>query len=331
MKILVTGGCGFIGSHFVRHVQEAHPGDEIVNLDALTYAGRLDNLEGIRESGYRFVHGNICDRPLVERLFGEHRFDAVVNFAAETHVDNSIAGPRVFIETNVTGTLNLLECAIGAWKREPAAFAQRRFVQISTDEVYGELPEDRPGMRFTEETPLKPSSPYSASKTGADLLAFAYLRTYGLPAVVTRCSNNYGPNQDFEKLIPLMISRALAGEGLPVYGDGKNVRDWIHVRDHCAGVDAALRRGKPGEVYNLGSDNERKNIEIVKLVLKILNKPETLIRYVADRPGHDRRYAIDGAKARRELGWASRIPFEQGLQETVQWYERKLQSARKGA
>lgn len=309
-NILVTGGAGFIGSNFVRHMLEVHPNYSIVNLDKLTYAGNLENLEDVNDHPkYRFVRGDICDRNLVESVIREHSIDTVVNFAAESHVDRSIMGPAIFIETNVAGTNILLELT--------NEYHVKRFIQISTDEVYGSL---GPEGKFTEETPLRPNSPYAASKAAADLLALAYHHTYGTPVIVTRCSNNYGPYQFPEKLIPLMIANALSNKPLPVYGDGRNVRDWLHVRDHCAAVDLVLHKGKPGEVYNIGGNNEWKNIDLVKFLLKKLEKPESLITFVKDRPGHDRRYAIDSAKIERELGWKPRYTFEEGLSETIDWY-----------
>ena len=322
MKVLVTGGCGFIGSHFVRRLVRAYPDHEILNLDLLTYAGKPENVRDIVSPRYRLVKGNITDQLHVTQLFKIHDFDAVVNFAAESHVDNSIKGPRIFVETNVTGTLNLLECAYQHWKTRPDWTEKCRFVQISTDEVYGSLPENEPEKRFTEESALAPSSPYSASKAAADHLALAYRRTYGMPVLVTRSSNNFGPNQDREKLIPLMVTNALRNRALPVYGDGRNVRDWIYVEDHCAAVDEVLHRGRAGEIYNIGADSERRNIDIVKMILEILGKPESLIEYVTDRPGHDRRYAIDSAKIRRELGWRPAHAFEKALEATVNAYRR---------
>jgi dTDP-glucose 4,6-dehydratase len=308
--ILVTGGCGFIGSNFIRYYHEAHPEDKVINLDKLTYAGNPANLAGLDTLPfYHFIHGDICHRGTVDALFLEHRVDAVVNFAAETHVDRSITGPAVFIETNAGGTNVLLDAA-----REHGI---GRFVQVSTDEVYGSL---GPEGKFTEETPLHPNSPYAASKAAGDLLALAYHHTHGLPVMITRCSNNYGPYQFPEKLIPLMISNALAGRQLPVYGDGLNVRDWLHARDHCAAVDLVLRNGRPGAVYNVGGGNERRNIDLVKLLLKLLGKPESLISFVKDRPGHDRRYAIDASQIRAELGWKPEIAFEEGIARTVEWY-----------
>lgn len=289
---------------------EVHPNYSIVNLDKLTYAGNLENLEDVNDHPkYRFVRGDICDRNLVESVIREHSIDTVVNFAAESHVDRSIMGPAIFIETNVAGTNILLELT--------NEYHVKRFIQISTDEVYGSL---GPEGKFTEETPLRPNSPYAASKAAADLLALAYHHTYGTPVIVTRCSNNYGPYQFPEKLIPLMIANALSNKPLPVYGDGWNVRDWLHVRDHCAAVDLVLHKGKPGEVYNIGGNNEWKNIDLVKFLLKKLEKPESLITFVKDRPGHDRRYAIDSAKIERELGWKPRYTFEEGLSETIDWY-----------
>ncbi|HVP66959.1 MAG TPA: dTDP-glucose 4,6-dehydratase [Anaeromyxobacteraceae bacterium] len=310
MRVLVTGGSGFIGSNLVRLLLAERPGWRVVNLDRLTYAGNPENLADLSgHPAYRFVKGDICDGALVGGLLREEKVEAILHLAAESHVDRSILEPAVFIETNVRGTQVLLEAA-----RE---LQVGRFLQVSTDEVYGSL---GPTGLFTEETPLAPSSPYSASKAGSDLLALAYAHTFRVPVVVTRCSNNYGPYQFPEKLIPLMIANALRDEPLPVYGDGMNVRDWIHVEDHCRGLLAALERGKAGEVYNLGGRSERHNIDIVRQVLGILGKPESLIRFVKDRPGHDRRYAIDPSKAERELGFSPRRRFEEGLRDTVAWY-----------
>jgi dTDP-glucose 4,6-dehydratase len=310
MNILVTGGCGFIGSNFIRYMLEKHPDYSIVNLDKLTYAGNPENLKGIdRLPQYHFVKSDICDRNAVSSLMKEYHIDSIVNFAAESHVDRSILGPAVFIETNITGTANLLELA-----RE---FKVHRFIQVSTDEVYGSL--GATGT-FSETSPLHPNSPYSASKTSADLLGLAYYHTFELPVIVTRCSNNYGPYQFPEKLIPLMIANAIDGKSLPVYGDGLNVRDWLYVKDHCIAIDLVLQKGVPGEVYNIGGKNEWKNIDIVKLLLRRLNKPESLIAYVKDRQGHDRRYAIDASKIERELGWNATVSFEKGMSETVDWY-----------
>ena len=310
MVLLVTGGCGFIGSNFIRYYHDAHPDHKVVNLDKLTYAGNPANLADLESLPfYVFVKGDICDREAVDASLREHGVEAVINFAAETHVDRSITGPAVFMETNAGGTNVLLDAA-----REHGV---GRFVQVSTDEVYGSLGDE--GV-FTEHTPLHPNSPYAASKAAGDLLVQAYHHTYGLPAMITRCSNNYGPYQFPEKLIPLMISNAIAGKSLPVYGDGLNVRDWLHVRDHCIAVDLVLQKGRPGEAYNIGGRNEWRNIDIVKLLLRTLGKPESLITFVKDRPGHDRRYAIDASKIGRELGWKPSIAFEDGLGETVQWY-----------
>jgi len=308
--LLVTGGCGFIGSNFIRFHLQSHPEQKIVNLDKLTYAGNPGNLAGLEDHpSYTFVRGDICDRKAVGSVVQDHGIGAIANFAAETHVDRSISGPAVFMETNVGGTNVLLDVA--------KEHAITRFVQVSTDEVYGSL---GPDGKFTEETPLHPNSPYAASKAAGDLLARAYHHTYGLPVMITRCSNNYGPYQFPEKLIPLMIANALGGRKLPVYGDGQNVRDWLHVRDHCHAVDLVLRKGRPGEVYNIGGENEWKNLDLVKLLLSRLNKPESLIEFVRDRPGHDRRYAIDASKIGREMGWKPSVSFEQGLTETVAWY-----------
>lgn len=308
--LLVTGGCGFIGSNFIRLVLVEEPGTSILNLDKLTYAGNPENLADVAaDPRYRFVQGDICDRATVDRLLGEQPIEAVVNFAAESHVDRSILDSTPFIQTNIVGTQTLLDAARAA--------GIPRYLQVSTDEVYGSLGETG---AFTETTPLDPSSPYSASKAAADLLVQAAHRTFRLPAIVTRCSNNYGPCQFPEKLIPLFIARALRDEPLPVYGDGKNVRDWIHVEDHCRGILAALRRGRPGEVYNFGGRCELQNIDLTQQLLAALGKPQTLIRFVADRPGHDHRYAIDCSKAERELGWRPRIDFETGLTSTIAWY-----------
>jgi dTDP-glucose 4,6-dehydratase len=307
--LLVTGGAGFIGSAFVRLVLERRH-CAVVTLDALTYAGNIHNLEQVRHSPrHTFVHGDIRDDELVARLLADHRVDAVVNFAAETHVDRSISGVADFVSTNVVGTLSLLECARAA--------GVRRFVQVSTDEVYGSLGRD--GF-FTEESPIQPNSPYSASKAGADMLVRSFVHTYGLDAVITRCSNNYGPYQFPEKLIPLMVANALAGKPLPVYGSGENVRDWIYVDDHALGVLAALEGGLPGAVYNFGAREERRNIDIVRAILELTGRDDSLIRYVADRPGHDWRYAIDPARAEQELGWKPATSFADGLRRTVEWY-----------
>ena len=309
MKILVTGGAGFIGSNFVRYLVEEHPGDSILNLDLLTYAGNLDNLTGLEgREKFRFVRGDITDLGLLEELFSEG-VDGVVNFAAESHVDRSIEDPARFLHTNVFGTQALLETA--------QRFRVERFLQVSTDEVYGSL--EGKG-RSDEESPLAPNSPYAASKASADLLCRAYWKTYGLPVLITRCSNNYGPYQFPEKLIPLFITNALAGETLPVYGDGLYVRDWIYVRDHCRALDRVLREGRAGEVYNIGADEERTNLEITETILRALDKEVSLIRHVKDRPGHDRRYAIDSSKIRRELDWRPETSFSDGMERTVAWY-----------
>jgi dTDP-glucose 4,6-dehydratase len=311
MNVLVTGGAGFIGSNLVRLLLAERPGWRVVVLDKLTYAGNAENLAGLDgDPRYRFVRGDVCDGPLVAELLRDEKIEAVLHLAAESHVDRSILEPAVFIETNVRGTQVLLEAA-----RE---LGVRRFLQVSTDEVYGSL---GPTGLFTEETPLAPTSPYSASKAASDLLALAYAHTFALPVVVTRCSNNYGPYQFPEKLIPLMIANAIRDLPLPVYGDGMNVRDWIHVEDHCRGLLAALERGRPGEVYNFGASSERHNVDIVRRVLDLLGKPHSLLQFVKDRPGHDRRYAIDAAKAARELGWSPRHSFDGALAETVRWYE----------
>ena len=311
-NILVTGGAGFIGSNFIYYELEKHPDRRIVCLDALTYAGNLETLErALKSKNFRFVKGDITDRKAVEALFLEESFDAVVNFAAESHVDRSIDEPEVFLKTNILGTQVLLDACR---KRDI------RFHQVSTDEVYGDLPLDRPDLFFTEETPIHTSSPYSASKAAADLLVTAYFRTYGAKVTISRCSNNYGPYHFPEKLIPLIIANALEGKELPVYGEGKNVRDWLYVRDHCKAIDLILEKGRLGEVYNIGGHNEKTNLEVVKTVLKILDKSEDLIRFVKDRPGHDMRYAIDPTKIRNELGWYPETTFEEGIKKTTQWY-----------
>ncbi|MEK4604526.1 MULTISPECIES: dTDP-glucose 4,6-dehydratase [Bacillus] len=310
MKVLVTGGAGFIGSNFVRYMVKKYPEYNIVNLDALTYAGNLENLKDIEElSNYKFIKGDIADRQFINQLFKEENFDYVLNFAAESHVDRSIINPDIFIQTNIQGTQVLLDAAKNA--------EVKKYLQVSTDEVYGTLGETG---YFTEETPLASNSPYSSSKAGADLLVRAYHETFGLPVNITRCSNNYGPFHFPEKLIPLMIINALNDKQLPVYGDGLNVRDWLHVEDHCQAIDLVLHKGKNGEVYNVGGNNERTNIEIVKTILKALDKPESLIKYVTDRPGHDRRYAIDATKLREELGWSPKYNFDTGIEQTIKWY-----------
>jgi dTDP-glucose 4,6-dehydratase len=309
-SVLVTGGAGFIGSNFVRHFLEAHADATLVSYDKLTYAGNLENLAGLEsQPRYVFVRGDICDREAVSNALKQHAVDTIVHFAAESHVDRSITGASVFVTTNILGTQILIDAA-----REHGI---ERFVHVSTDEVYGSL---GPTGKFTEETPLHPNSPYAASKASSDLLVLAAHHTFGFPAVVTRCSNNYGPYQFPEKLIPLMIANATDGKRLPVYGEGLNVRDWLYVADHCRAIDVVCDRGKTGEVYNIGGNNEWKNIDIVKLLLQKLGKPESLITYVKDRPGHDMRYAIDASKIARDLGWSPSVTFDVGLQKTVEWY-----------
>ena len=313
MKILVTGGAGFIGGNFIHYMVNKYPEDEIVNLDLLTYAGNLETLRAVEDKpNYRFVRGDIADRQFIFDLFEKEQFDVVINFAAETHVDRSITGPEIFVRTNVLGTTTLLDAS--------KEFGVKRYHQVSTDEVYGDLPLDRPDLFFTEETPIHTSSPYSSAKASADLFVMDYHRTFGLPVTISRCSNNYGPYQFPEKLIPLMISRALNDETLPVYGEGLNVRDWLHVYDHCVAIDLIIRKGRVGEVYNIGGHNERTNMEVVKAILQALGKPESLIRHVEDRKGHDRRYAIDPKKIETELGWVPAYHFETGLLDTIQWY-----------
>ena len=313
MKILVTGAAGFIGSNFMYYELDNHPEDEYVALDLLTYAGNLKNLDGIKDRpNYKFVRMDIRDRENIYKLFEEEKFDLVVNFAAESHVDRSIKDPEVFLRTNIIGTEVLMDACL--------KYGVERYHQVSTDEVYGDLPLDRPDLFFTEETPLHTSSPYSSSKASADLLVNAYHRTYGLKTTISRCSNNYGPYQFPEKMIPLMINNARHDKSLPVYGVGLNVRDWLHVYDHCSGIDLVMRKGAIGEVYNIGGHNERHNIEVVKTILKTLDKPESLITYVSDRKGHDLRYAIDPTKIETKLGWKPKYNFESGIKETIEWY-----------
>lgn len=313
MKILVTGGAGFIGSNYLHYVVNKYPEDEYVCLDALTYAGNYENLLPIADKkNFKFVKGDITDKEFVDKLFEEEKFDAVINFAAESHVDNSIKNPSVFLTTNIIGTQTLMDAS--------RKYGVKRYHQVSTDEVYGDLPLDRKDLLFTEENPIHTSSPYSASKASADLLVMAYYRTFGFPATISRCSNNYGAYQFPEKLIPVVISKALNDENVPVYGKGENVRDWIHVHDHNVGVDMILRNGKIGEVYNLGGHSERTNLEVVKIILKQLGKPESLITFVTDRPGHDLRYAIDSTKVEKELGWDRTYTFEEGIKDTIDWY-----------
>ena len=313
MTILVTGGAGFIGSNFIFHMMKSHPSYRIVCIDKLTYAGNLSTLKNIlTHPQFRFVKEDICDRAAVDRIFEEEKPDIVVNFAAESHVDRSIEDPGVFLQTNIIGTATLMDAC--------RKYGVSRFHQVSTDEVYGDLPLDRPDLLFTEETPIHTSSPYSSSKAAADLLVLAYYRTYGLPVTISRCSNNYGPYHFPEKLIPLMIINALADKALPVYGDGLNVRDWLYVEDHCKAIDLIVHKGSVGEIYNVGGHNEKKNIEIVKLICAALGKPESLIKYVADRKGHDMRYAIDPTKIHTELGWLPETKFEDGIKYTIDWY-----------
>ena len=313
MTIFVTGGAGFIGSNFIFHMLKTHPDYRIVCIDKLTYAGNLSTLSSVMDApNFRFVKLDICDRAGIFALFEEEKPDVVVNFAAESHVDRSIENPSVFLETNILGTSVLLDAC--------RTYGISRYHQVSTDEVYGDLPLNRPDLFFTEETPLHTSSPYSASKASADLLVLAYHRTYGLPVTISRCSNNYGPYHFPEKLIPLMIINALANKPLPVYGTGENVRDWLYVEDHCRAIDLILHNGRIGEIYNVGGHNEMRNIDIVKLILKELGKSESLITFVADRKGHDMRYAIDPTKIHNELGWLPETKFQDGLKKTIEWY-----------
>ena len=313
MKYLVTGGAGFIASNYLHYVTEKYPNDYFVCLDALTYAGNYNNIKALEnKDNFKFVKGDITDKEFIDKLFSDEKFDVVINFAAESHVDNSIKNPRLFLMTNIIGTQTLMDASL--------KYNVSRYHQVSTDEVYGDLPLDRPDLLFKETTPLHTSSPYSSSKAGADLLVMAYYRTYKLPVTISRCSNNYGPYQFPEKLIPVVISKALKDEKIPVYGKGENVRDWIHVIDHNIGVDLIVREGKVGEVYNLGGHSERTNLEVVKTILKQLGKSEDLITYVTDRPGHDLRYAIDSTKVEKELGWDRAYTFEQGIKETIDWY-----------
>jgi dTDP-glucose 4,6-dehydratase len=312
MNILVTGGAGFIGGNFLHIMTKKHPEDRYVCIDALTYAGNMETLEPILNlPNFRFVHADIRDREAVEKLFEEEHFDVVINFAAESHVDRSIVNPQIFLETNIIGTSVLMDAC--------RKYGIKRYHQVSTDEVYGDLPLDRPDLMFTENTPLHTSSPYSSSKASADLLVLAYHRTYGLPVTISRCSNNYGPYQFPEKLIPLMIQKASHGEKLPVYGDGKNVRDWLHVADHCEAIDLIVRKGRDGEVYNVGGHNERSNLQVVETILRALGKGDELIDHVKDRLGHDRRYAIDPKKIETELGWKPQYNFDTGIAQTIQW------------
>ena len=313
MNIIVTGGAGFIGSNFVFYMLQAHPEYRIVCLDKVTYAGNLSTLEPVMDNeNFRFVKADICDRAAVYLLFEEEHPDMVVNFAAESHVDRSIENPGIFLETNIMGTAVLMDAC--------RKYGITRYHQVSTDEVYGDLPLDRPDLFFTEDTPIHTSSPYSSSKASADLLVLAYHRTYGLPVTISRCSNNYGPYHFPEKLIPFMVINALHDKPLPVYGDGLNVRDWLYIEDHCRAIDLIIHKGTVGEVYNVGGHNEMKNIDIVKLICKTLGKPESLIQFVTDRKGHDRRYAIDPTKIQRELGWLPETKFADGIQKTIQWY-----------
>lgn len=313
MKLIVTGGAGFIGGNFVHYMLQEHPGDQIICLDKLTYAGNLSTLADVMDHpNFQFVKMDICDRDSVYGLFEKEKPDVVINFAAESHVDRSIENPEIFLQTNIIGTSVLMDAC--------RKYGIQRYHQVSTDEVYGDLPLDRPDLFFTEETPIHTSSPYSSSKAGADLLVMAYYRTYGLPVTISRCSNNYGPYHFPEKLIPLMIINALHDRPLPIYGDGLNVRDWLYVEDHCRAIDLIIRKGKVGEVYNVGGHNEMRNIDIVKLICQELGKPESLITHVTDRKGHDRRYAIDPEKIHRELGWLPETKFADGIKKTIHWY-----------
>jgi dTDP-glucose 4,6-dehydratase len=313
MKIIVTGGAGFIGGNYIHIMLKKHPEDEIICLDALTYAGNLETLAPVMQNPrFKFVKMDIANRSAVYKLFEQEKPDVIINFAAESHVDRSIVNPELFLRTNIIGTSVLLDAC--------RKYGIKRYHQVSTDEVYGDLPLDRTDLFFTETTPLHTSSPYSASKASADLLVLAYHRTYKLPVTISRCSNNYGPYHFPEKLIPLMIANALNNKPLPVYGEGENVRDWLYVADHCNAIDLIIRQGKVGEIYNIGGHNERRNLDVVKTILKELGKPESLIHFVKDRPGHDRRYAIDPTKIHNELGWLPETKFEEGIKKTVQWY-----------
>lgn len=321
--VLVTGGAGFIGTNFIKWLISKSD-YQIINLDLLTYAGNLENLKDIEDNNrYRFIKGNICDNNLLSSIFNEYAVISVVNFAAESHVDRSIDSPEIFYRTNVMGTLSLLEAARKYWKDDPEDKYDRkfkddvRFIQVSTDEVYGSLDN---GSFFTEETAIDPSSPYSSSKASADILVKVYWKTYGLPSIITRCSNNYGPYQHPEKLIPLAISKAMKNEKIPVYGNGNQIRDWIHVDDHCKALCAVLREGKPGEIYNIGAKNETRNIDIIKLILRYMDKDDDLIEYIKDRPGHDKRYAIDNTKISTELGWIPNHTLQEGIVSTIKWY-----------
>lgn len=310
---LITGGAGFIGSNYIRYIFEKYPKDKIICIDKLTYAGNYDNISEFEtDNRFYFERADICDRDAIYKTVKQYAPDCIINFAAESHVDRSIENPELFLKTNIFGTSVLLDAVNN--------FGIKRFHQISTDEVYGDLPIDRPELKFGESSPIKPSSPYSSSKAAADMLCLAYYRTYKTPVTVSRCSNNYGPYQFPEKLIPLMICNARDNKPLPVYGDGKNVRDWIYVCDHCCAVDAIVRSGKIGEIYNIGGDSEKSNIEVVKTILKSLSKPNSLITYVKDRPGHDRRYAINAEKLKDELGWKPDTDFSEGIKQTIKWY-----------
>ena len=316
-KMLITGGAGFIGSNFIHYILSKYNDYQVINLDKLTYAANLDNLKDIEDNkSYRFIHGDIADQEFIFKLFENEKFDIVINFAAESHVDNSILNPQIFTITNILGTQVLLDAC--------RKYNIKRFHQVSTDEVYGELPLDDNSILFTEKTPLNPSSPYSASKASADMLVKSYYRTYSLPITISRCSNNYGPYQHLEKLIPLMISKAINNDNLPVYGNGLNVRDWLHVYDHCTAIDLIIHEGKIGEIYNIGGNNEKSNIDVVKIILKELGKSEKLIKYVNDRPGHYLRYAIDSTKIKTTLNWKPVYSFEKGILDTIKWYTKML-------
>ena len=316
-KMLITGGAGFIGSNFIHYILSKYNDYQVINLDKLTYAANLDNLKDIEDNkNYRFIHGDIADQEFIFKLFENEKFDIVINFAAESHVDNSILNPQIFTITNILGTQVLLDAC--------RKYNIKRFHQVSTDEVYGELPLDDKNILFTEKTPLNPSSPYSASKASADMLVKSYYRTYSLPITISRCSNNYGPYQHLEKLIPLMISKDINNDNLPVYGNGLNVRDWLHVYDHCTAIDLIIHEGKIGEIYNIGGNNEKSNIDVVKIILKELGKSEKLIKYVNDRPGHDLRYAIDSTKIKTTLNWKPVYSFEKGILDTIKWYTKML-------